>query len=61
MPHDHQHNLLAGERALAAVRPSLRLPGHVVHLVWHQRPSHDAGPTWLRGMIAEAARRTAAA
>jgi DNA-binding transcriptional LysR family regulator len=48
--------LAAADRALVVLPAPLRLPGHVVHLVWHERHSHDPGHTWLRDIVAQAAR-----
>jgi len=54
----------AGERrtgepgTVVMLPPPLRLPSHSVHLVWHERFSHDAGHSWLRELVAQVARAT---
>jgi len=47
---------VAGDRAIAAVPPPLRLPAHDVHLVWHARFTSDPGHRWLRERVAAVAR-----
>jgi DNA-binding transcriptional LysR family regulator len=48
--------LVTPQREVVAVAPPLRLPGHVLHLTWHERHTHDAGHSWLRAMLTDAAR-----
>jgi DNA-binding transcriptional LysR family regulator len=47
--------LTENDRSLVVVPPPLRLPGHVVHMLWHERHSHDAGHRWLRSMLVDTA------
>ncbi len=43
---------------VVAVPPPLRLPGHTIDLVWHERFSKDPGHAWLRDLVVETARVT---
>ena len=41
---------------VVALSPPLRLPGHSVNLVWHERFSKDPAHAWLREVLADVAR-----
>jgi DNA-binding transcriptional LysR family regulator len=48
--------LAPSEPAIVALPPPLRVPGHCIDLVWHERFSSDPGNAWLRELLAAVAR-----
>jgi DNA-binding transcriptional LysR family regulator len=46
--------LAPADGSIAVLAPPLRLPGHRVHLVWHERFTKDQGHAWLRDCIVAA-------
>lgn len=47
--------LAPSPHAVASLPAPLALPGHTVHLLWHERFTHEPGHRWLRELIAEVA------
>jgi DNA-binding transcriptional LysR family regulator len=50
--------LAAKKPKVVTLSPPLRLPGHSVDLVWHERFSKDPAHAWLRELLAGVARQT---
>jgi DNA-binding transcriptional LysR family regulator len=46
-----------GERRLVLLKPPIDVPGFDVIAVWHPRVDRDPGHRWLRGELAETAKR----
>lgn len=44
---------LAPAETVATFEPPLRLPGHSVNLIWHERFTKDPGHEWLRNLVTE--------
>ena len=47
---------LASSLPVVAVPPPLKLVGHAIHLLWHERFTRDEGHRWLRDLLTEIAR-----
>jgi DNA-binding transcriptional LysR family regulator len=41
---------------IVSLPPPLRVPGHSLHLIWHERFSDDDGHRWLRDLVAAVVR-----
>jgi DNA-binding transcriptional LysR family regulator len=50
--------LISAELPVVWLPPPIRVPGHRIDLVWHERFSRDAGHRWLRDLVTDAARAT---
>jgi DNA-binding transcriptional LysR family regulator len=44
--------------SVVTLSPPLRLPGHSINLVWHERFSKDPAHAWLRELLVDVARET---
>jgi DNA-binding transcriptional LysR family regulator len=51
--------LLPSRSKVVALPAPLRLPGHAIALLWHERFSNEPGHAWLRELIVEVTQRFA--
>ncbi|HVR19267.1 MAG TPA: LysR family transcriptional regulator [Polyangiaceae bacterium] len=49
---------VARKPKVVTLAPPLRLPGHSINLVWHERFSKDPAHAWLRELLVDVARET---